>query len=166
MLVWLRWEDVDGRKSRHGSRWKSVRDGSWFRLLMSRERRGGFVRVGGGAQVGSVGSSGFLNTSSRGYFTIHPLLSAVFILVLIIGQSVGTSSVLGSKVGSNRTERLAFLEIERRHQRRGRFDSRQGCVLCLGITSPASGSGSVRHVVGFRFGISKSVGRVLRHVVA
>jgi hypothetical protein len=115
VLVWLRRKDIDGRKSRHGSRGKSVRDGSRFRLLMSRERRGGFVRVGRRAQVGSVGSGWFHDTSSRGDFTIHSLLSAVFVLVLVVGQSVGTRSVLGSKVGSDRTERLSLLEIERRH---------------------------------------------------
>lgn len=39
-------------------------------------------------------------------------------------------------------------------------------MLSLGITSPASSRSSVGHVVGFRFSVSKSVGRVLRHVIA
>jgi hypothetical protein len=62
-----------------------------------------------------VRCGGFHDTSSRGYFTIHSLLSAVFVLVLVVGYSVGAGTVLGSKIGSDRTEGLSFLEIERRH---------------------------------------------------
>jgi hypothetical protein len=113
VLVRLRREDVDGRKSRHGSRWESMRDGSRFRLLMSRERRSSLVRVGRMRQVGSVRGSRFLNASGSCDFTIHSFLSAVFVFVLVVGK--GRRAILGSKVGSDWSERLSFLEIKRRH---------------------------------------------------
>jgi hypothetical protein len=54
---------------------------------------------------------GLLNTSSRSNFAVHSLLSGSLVLVIVRRQ--GGSPILGSKVGSDRTEGLTFLEIER-----------------------------------------------------